>query len=81
MWAIDKVLEKPRRARSPAACLPPGSNGLLSTPWVWGEAARAGLFNLSLGTTRDDIVRAFLEGVALNTRWLLGPVQRSSVNR
>ena len=63
--------------------MPPGSNGVLYTPWVWGERApvddrslRAGLFNLSLGTTREDIVRAFLEGVALNTRWLLGPVQK-----
>jgi len=37
---------------------------------------RAGLFNLSLEHTREDIVRAFLEGVALNTRWLLGPVEK-----
>jgi len=37
---------------------------------------RAGLFNLSLQNTREDIVRAFLEGVALNTRWLMGPVQK-----
>jgi xylulokinase len=61
--------------------VPPGSNGVLYTPWIWGERApvddptlRAGLFNLSLANTREDIVRAFLEGVALNTRRLLGPV-------
>jgi xylulokinase len=61
--------------------VPPGSNGVLYTPWIWGERApvedrmlRAGLYNLSLENTREDIVRAFLEGVALNTRWLLGPV-------
>jgi len=63
--------------------VPPGSNGVLYTPWIWGERApvddrtlRAGLFNLSLEHTREDIVRAFLEGVALNTRWLLGPVEK-----
>ncbi len=66
-----------------AARVPPGSNGVLYTPWIWGERApvddrtlRAGLFNLSLENTREDIVRAFFEGVALNTRWLLRPVTR-----
>jgi xylulokinase len=63
--------------------VPPGSNGVLYTPWIWGERApvddrtlRAGLYNLSLENTREDIVRAFLEGVAFNTRWLMGPVQK-----
>jgi xylulokinase len=62
---------------------PPGANGVLYTPWIWGERApvddpalRAGLLNLSLHNTRADILRAFLEGVALNTRWLLAPVER-----
>jgi xylulokinase len=66
-----------------AARVPPGSNGVLYTPWIWGERApvddrtlRAGLYNLSLGNTREDVVRAFLEGVALNTRWLLEPVRK-----
>ena len=63
--------------------VPAGANGVLYTPWVWGERApvedrtvRAGLYNLSLHNTRADVVRAFLEGVALNTRWLLSPVER-----
>ena len=63
--------------------VPPGSNGLLYTPWIWGERApvddqklRAGLYNLSLHNTREDIIRAFLEGVAFNTRWLLKPVEK-----
>ena len=66
-----------------AGRVPPGSNGVLYTPWIWGERApvddgalRAGLFNLSLDNTREDVVRAFFEGVALNTRWLLGPVRK-----
>ncbi len=62
---------------------PAGSNGVLYAPWIWGERApvedrtlRAGLYNLSLNNTRADILRAFLEGVAFNTRWLLAPVEK-----
>ena len=63
--------------------VPAGSNGVLYTPWIWGERApvddpdlRAGLINLSLHNNRQDIIRAILEGVAFNTRWLLEPVER-----
>jgi len=63
--------------------VPPGANGVIYTPWIWGERApvedralRAGLYNLSLNNTREDIIRAFLEGVAFNTRWLLSPVEK-----
>ncbi len=63
--------------------VPAGSNGVLYTPWIWGERApvddrhlRAGLYNLSLNNNREDIIRAFLEGVAFNTRWLVEPVER-----
>jgi xylulokinase len=63
--------------------VPAGSNGLLYTPWIWGERApvdertlRAGIHNLSLHNTRADLIRAVLEGVAFNTRWLLGPVEK-----
>lgn len=66
-----------------AAAVPAGSRGVLYTPWIWGERApvedaslRAGLFNLSLDNDRADVIRAFLEGVALNSRWLLAPVER-----
>ncbi len=66
-----------------AARVPPGSNGLVYTPWIYGERApvedawiRAGFHNLSLSNTRADMVRAILEGVALNTRWILGPVEK-----
>ncbi len=62
--------------------VPAGSNGVIYTPWIWGERApvedrnlRAGLYNLSLHNTRADIIRAFLEGVAFNTRWMLKPVE------
>jgi len=61
---------------------PAGSHGVIYTPWIWGERApvddrtlRAGLYNLSLNNNRADIIRAFLEGVAFNTRWLMKPVE------
>ncbi len=63
--------------------VPAGARGLIYTPWLFGErtpvddtSLRAGLFNLSLEHTREDIIRAFLEGVALNTRWMLEPFAR-----
>ncbi|MBV8636311.1 MAG: FGGY-family carbohydrate kinase [Burkholderiaceae bacterium] len=63
-----------------AARVPPGARGLIYTPWLFGERTpvddpclRAGLINLSLEHSREDIFRAFLEGVALNTRWMLEP--------
>ena len=63
--------------------VPAGANGVIYTPWIWGERApiddktvRAGLYNLSLNNSREDIIRAFLEGIAFNTRWLLKPVEK-----
>jgi xylulokinase len=63
--------------------VPAGANGVIYTPWIWGERApvedrtlRAGLYNLSLNSNREDIIRAFLEGIAFNTRWLLKPVEK-----
>jgi len=66
-----------------AATAVPGSGRLLFTPWLAGERspvddrrARGGFHNLSLRTTRADMVRAVLEGVALNSRWLARSVER-----
>ncbi len=66
-----------------AAQAPPGSNNLMFTPWLNGERApveenflRACLFNMSLQTTRADMVRAVFEGVALNHKWLLFYVEK-----
>jgi xylulokinase len=63
--------------------VPAGSNGIMYLPWIFGERApiedgqiRAALFNISLENTREDIIRAFLEGVALNVRWVMKPAER-----
>ncbi|MES2818699.1 MAG: FGGY-family carbohydrate kinase [Pseudomonadota bacterium] len=65
-----------------ASGVPAGARGLLYLPWLMGERSpvddgnlRAGLLNLTLEHAREDMVRAFLEGVALNTRWMLEAVQ------
>lgn len=61
-----------------AAGVPAGSNGVIFTPWLNGERSpvdtttlRGGLYNISVTTNSNDIVRAFFEGVAFNTRWNL----------
>jgi xylulokinase len=66
-----------------AAKVAPGSHGAMFTPWLNGERSpvddhtiRGGFHNLSLATSRHDLVRAVYEGVALNSRWLLGAVER-----
>jgi xylulokinase len=60
-----------------------GSDGLLFTPWIHGVLApvgdgttRSAFFNQSLRTTRAHYVRAVMEGVAYNLRWLRGAVQK-----
>jgi xylulokinase len=66
-----------------AASVPAGSDGLIFTPWLNGVNAphedpftRSAFFNQSLATTRAHYVRATMEGVAYNLRWLKGAVER-----
>ena len=63
--------------------VPPGSDKVIFTPWLYGErtpvedhAVRSVIFNQSLNTTREHLIRAVLEGVAFNGRWLLGYVEK-----
>ncbi len=70
---FDKIVEQ----------VPPGSNGLIFTPWLYGErtpvedhTVRGGLHNISLPIKRDDILRAIFEGVAYNSRWLFELVEK-----
>jgi xylulokinase len=66
-----------------AASVPAGAHGVLFTPWLNGERSpvddhtiRGGFHNISLSSTRADMVRAVFEGVALNSAWLLGAVEK-----
>jgi len=67
---------------------PPGSDGVLFLPWMNGTIAptadsrvRGGFLNLSMKTTRSHMARAVLEGVALNQRWVRGPVEKFAKRR
>ena len=66
-----------------AANSPPGAHGALFTPWLAGERSpvdnkkiRAGFSNLSVTTSTGDLVRAVMEGVASNSAWLFGFVEK-----
>ncbi|NHJ01711.1 MAG: xylulose kinase [Candidatus Heimdallarchaeota archaeon] len=56
----------------------PGSENLIFAPWLYGERTpiddhyvRGIIFNLSLNSKKEQIVRAAFEGVAYNSRWVL----------
>ncbi|MGD0055012.1 MAG: FGGY family carbohydrate kinase [Acidimicrobiales bacterium] len=66
-----------------AATSPAGARDVRFTPWLSGERspaedkrARAGFTNLSVTSTTADMARAVLEGVAANSAWLLGYVEK-----
>jgi xylulokinase len=61
-----------------AATVPSGSNGVVFAPWLKGERSpvldttmRASFLNVGMSTTRADMARALLEGVAYQLRWML----------
>ncbi len=76
-FAVDAegVRESYDRLTEEAANIPPGSDGLLWTPYLMGErtphldaSARAALVGLTASHTRAHVVRAILEGVAFSLR-------------
>lgn len=81
-WFRDRFGAATRDARDPyesltseAANIPPGSEGLLWTPYLMGERtphldpnARGALVGLTASHTRGHVVRAILEGVAFSLR-------------
>jgi len=88
MFSQDSPASAYREFDRMAEQAPPGSGGVIFTPWLYGERTpvedrfvRGGFHNLSLSVNRDDLVRAVFEGVALNTRWLLQAVERFTRRR
>ena len=79
---VEKVLRKSGpdaypEALAAAETAPVGSEGLMFLPWLHGERSpvddpvvRGGFVGLSLEHELPHLIRAVLEGVALNTRWL-----------
>ncbi len=75
LFLFDKIAER----------VSPGSDRIIFAPWLYGErtpiedsTVRGGFFNVSLKTRREHLIRAVLEGVAYNTRWLLESVEQFS---
>lgn len=71
-----------------AASSQPGSGGVIFSPWLQGERmpisdrnARAGFHGIGLQTSRADMVRAVMEGVALNARWMLDAADKLAGRR
>lgn len=82
-WLRDAVLGGAyEELLADAAASPAGSRGVIFTPWLQGERSpvedrrlRAAFVNLGVGSDRSTMVRAVLEGVAYNARWLLDAVE------
>jgi xylulokinase len=73
--SFDRLIEVAKGA-------PPGSGGVIFTPWIAGERspvddrnARGGWHNLSVDAGNAELVRSVLEGVAYNSRWLNDAVE------
>lgn len=71
-----------------AALAPAGSDGVIFTPWLNGERSpvddrhlRGGFLNVSIESDRSHLVRAVLEGVAYNLRWLVEAADRFTRRR
>ncbi|QIQ06882.1 xylulose kinase [Streptomyces liangshanensis] len=67
-----------------AATSPPGSSGVVFTPYLMGERAplwdaevRGSFLGLSTGTARPHLSRAVLEGVAMSARHVLAAVEEA----
>ena len=78
----ETINDRYRAFNTAAAISKPGAGGVLFLPWLRGSLAprgdgrmRGGFLNVGLDTTRSDLARAVLEGIALNLRWLQGPVE------
>jgi xylulokinase len=57
---------------------PPGSNGVIFTPWLHGnrcpfeDSNAAGMFfNIKIDTGKTEMIRAVLEGIGFHLRWML----------
>lgn len=58
--------------------VPPGSNGVIFTPWLHGNRcpfedpnARGIFFNISIETGKTELIHSVLEGVCYHLRWQL----------
>ncbi|MEM9549229.1 MAG: FGGY-family carbohydrate kinase [Bacteroidota bacterium] len=63
----------------------PGADGILFTPWLQGNRAprednfaRGMFFNIHLQTSKMEMIRAVMEGVAFHMRWMLEAMEQKT---
>jgi len=66
-----------------AAISPPGSNGVLVMPMLlgagspnWYPKARGVMLGVSISTSKSDLIRAMLEGICLELRWVIESAEK-----
>ncbi len=66
-----------------AASVPPGANGVMFAPWLKGgrtpvsdTSMRASFLNLGIDSGRAEMVRAVLEGISHQLRWILEAAEK-----
>jgi len=84
-WVKEQVLPdlSYEELTTRAATAPAGCEGVVFTPWLAGERSpvedrqvRASFLNVTLRTDQATMIRAVMEGVALNSRWLMDAYAR-----
>lgn len=84
-WLKEQVLpeETYDSILAKAELAPAGCEGVLFTPWLNGERSpvedknvRASFLNMSLRTDQATLIRAVMEGVAFNARWLFDAYEK-----
>lgn len=88
-WLQQTLVDEPFDELSRmAAGVRPGSDGLIFAPWLGGvnvpvedPHTRSAFLGQSWRTTRAHHVRAVMEGIALNVRWLRPHVEKLAATR
>jgi len=84
-WLKENIFkgESYEETLTKAQSAPAGSEGLIFTPWLNGERSpvddkkiRASFINMSLRTDEPMMIRAVMEGVAFNSRWLFDSYEK-----
>jgi xylulokinase len=85
--ASDKGVDPYEILNAAAAEAPSGSKGLIVMPTLlgagspnWYPNARGVMFGLTASTTKNDMVRAMLEGICIELRWIIEEAKKLGTN-
>jgi len=81
--ALERGVDPYEILNEKASASPSGANGLIILPTIlgagspnWYPKARGVMLGLSASTTKGDIVRAMLEGICLEIRWIIESAEK-----